>query len=159
MRLRPFRFAAVAAAALLLGACSTDTALDDVGTLWGEPSSAELEAEQLQEAIEARVPVQTVRAVEIGRTADGFLITAFGTAPGLGHALPSLRARHDGAPGTDGYIEYDLVALPPDPASDLPSGTARIRQVRADLPIGLEQTLGTRGVRVFALEDRVQADF
>ncbi len=91
-------------------------------------------------APEVQVPVQSVRSIEIGRTRDGFLITAYGVAQGLGYAQPELRPRRDGAPGIDGYIEYDFVASEPPAGFGLPEGTAQARALRADLPVERRRT-------------------
>ena len=57
--------------ALSLSGCS---AWDYV---WGDDESEDIEAEQAaQAAIKVKVPVQAVRSVEMGRTRDGFLVTA-----------------------------------------------------------------------------------
>ncbi|MEM6624746.1 MAG: hypothetical protein AAF674_21215 [Pseudomonadota bacterium] len=152
----------MAAAALLTVAGCGDVGpvFEDVGTLWGEPSTAELEAQAArQAALQARVPILAIRTVEMGRTRDGFLITAIGTAAGLGYSLPTLRPRRGGAPGNDGFIEYDFVAVEPDPQFNLPPGTVQARQLRADLPVRIEQLQGARGLRVLSLQGGVQLDF
>jgi hypothetical protein len=147
-------------AMLTLGACSTGTFLDDVPTVWGGESRAEAERrEVVEQARTTPVPVETVRSVEIGRTRSGFLITAYGTAPGLGYSLPRLRPRREGAPGADGYVEYDFVASEPPPGFDLPPGTARTRMLRADLPVGAADLRGAGGIRVLALRGGAQLDF
>ncbi|MFK7943255.1 MAG: hypothetical protein AB8B85_10135 [Paracoccaceae bacterium] len=153
-------FGFVIVAGLALGACSTGTAVDDVGTLWGEQSTAEREAaESRAQAILARIPVQSVQSIEMGRTRDGFLITAMGTAAGLGYSLPTLRVRRQGAPGVDGYIEYDFVAVAPAQGFAFPPGTTQSRAMRADLPVTLRQLQGASGLRVLALNGGVQMDF
>ena len=140
--------------ALSLSGCS---AWDYV---WGDDESEDIEAEQAaQAAIKVKVPVQAVRSVEMGRTRDGFLITAYGTAPGLGYSAPALRARRDGAPGADGYIEYDFVAVEPPEGRVYPPGSTQIRSLRADLPVKLEQLQGALGLRVLSLGGGVQMDF
>jgi hypothetical protein len=147
-------------AMMLVGGCSTGTFLDDIPTVWGGESRAdEARREAVQEARTTPVPVQAVQNVEIGRTRDGFLITAFGTAPGLGYSLPRLRPRRDGAPGIDGYVEYDFVASEPPAGFDLPPGTARTRTLRADLPVKATQLRGAAGIRVLALRGGAQLDF
>lgn len=159
---RILRSAGSGVALLALSACGggVEEAVQDVGTLWGEPSAAERAAEQQRlQALQARVPVLAVRSVEMGRTRDGFLITAFGTAPGIGYAAPTLRARRSGAPGNDGYIEYDFVAMEPAAGFNLPVGTLQARQLRADVPVLLEQLQGARGIRVMAIQGGVQLDF
>lgn len=153
-------FTAIAVAALVLAGCETDTALDDVGTLWGEDSAAEIEAAQARRAaIENKVPVTSVRLVEVGQTRDGFLISAFGTAPGLGYALPALRARRSGEPSIDGFIEFDFVASPPSADLQLPPGTTRTRSVRADVAVRNRDVRGVLGIRVFALQGGRQVIF
>lgn len=148
------------AAAMSLTACSTGTFLDDVGTAVGGESTAEQEAEAARQAArQAIVPIQAVRSVEMGRTRDGFIITAFGTAPGLGYALPTLRPRRGGLPGADGYIEFDFVAVEPPAGLNLPQGTTQARALRADLPVRLSALQGAAGLRVLALRGGVQMDF
>ena len=155
-----FRLLPPVAAMLLLGGCSTGTFLDDVPTVWGGESRADEQRRAAVEEAEATpVPVEAVRNVEIGRTRDGFLITAYGTAPGLGYSLPRLRPRRDGAPGIDGYIEYDFVASAPPPGFDLPPGTARTRTLRADLPVKGAELRGAAGIRVLARRGGAQIDF
>lgn len=160
MRFAGFRCAVAAGTLAAMAGCSTGTVLDDVDTLWGEPSSAEIEEAQTRAAArEAKVPVQLVRSVELGRTRDGFLITAYGTAPGLGYALPGLRPRRDGAPAADGYIEYDFVAVAPAEGLNLPGGTTQSRAIRADLPVKLAEFQGARGLRILAQSGGVEMTF
>ena len=143
-----------------LVACSDNETVGDIGTLWGEESSAERKArEELQARRENKVPVQAVRSVEIGRTSNGILLTAFGTAPGLGYSLPALRVRRGGKPAADGYLDFDFVASEPAPGFDLPPGNTRTRAIRADLPIDLRALTGIRGLRVWSLQGQVQVDF
>jgi hypothetical protein len=140
-------------AVLSLAACG------DGGTLWGGESEAK-EAERVAaETQAAQVPVQAVQSIEIGRTRDGFLITAHGTAPGLGYSLPTLRPRRGGAPAVDGYVEYDFVASEPPAGFDLPAGTTQTRQLRAYLPVSANALRGAAGIRVMALRGGAQMDF
>lgn len=148
------RWVAALMAALMLTGC--DTLFGDVGTLWGEEPQAVQEAAARPVVL---VPVQSVRNIELGRTRDGFIITAFGTAPGLGYSLPSLRVRRDGAPGSDGFIEFDFVAKEPDPGFNLPPGSVSARELRADLPVRLKALQGAAGIRVLALQGGVQMTF
>ena len=108
-------WASLAALALLAGGCGdTGTVADDIGTLWGQESTAERQTRE--EALARRqnkVPLQAVQSVEIGRTSNGILLTAHGTAPGLGYSLPALRVRRGGELGPDGYQEFDFVATAP----------------------------------------------
>lgn len=155
--------------ATTLGACSSDTDptdpdagtfLGDVDTLWGGESQKE-RAERLrrQQQASVKVPVSSVGNVEMGRTRDGFLITATGTAPGLGYSLPRLRPRRSGAPGADGYIEFDFVATPPVEGLNLPPGNTQTRAIRADLPVKLDDLKGAQGIRILALTGGTQIDF
>lgn len=146
--------------ALLLGGCSTGTAFDDIQTIWGGESRAdEARRTAATEARTNQVPIEAVRGVEVGRTRDGFLITAYGTAPGLGYSSPRLRPRRGGAPGADGYVEYDFVASEPPPGFNLPAGTARTRTMRADLPIRASELRGAAGIRVLAARGGAQLNF
>ena len=167
-----FLIGAALASALALSGCSSSedasqptessggSLLGDIGTLWGEESQkTKAERAARLQAAQIKVPVTAVRSVELGRTRDGFLITAFGTAPGLGYALPALRVRRSGAPGVDGYIEYDFVASEPAPGFNLPQGTTQSRALRADLAVSLQQLRGAAGIRVLALNGGVQMDF
>ena len=146
---------------LMLTACGeTGTIADDIGTIWGEESTADRERRAaLRARRENKVPVQAVRSVEIGRTSNGILITAFGTAPGLGYSLPVLRVRRGGQPASDGYIEFDFVATEPVAGAALPPGTTRTRALRADLPVEMRVLRGVRGFRVMALQGAIQIDF
>lgn len=153
-------WACLVAVAMLATACDTDTAVDDIGTLWGAESTAERQARAEEIARrQNKVPVQAVQAVEIGRTSNGILLTAHGTAPGLGYSLPALRARREGRPAPDGYLEFDFVATAPVEGLDLPPGTTRTRAIRADLPLDLRELQGAKGLRVMALQGLVQVDF
>ena len=97
--------AAAIAAVLALGGCS----------LFGSDDGEEAAAAEQAEAASLYVPVEAVRHIEIGRTRNGYVITARGEAPGLGHGAPELRARREGKVGPDGFIDYDFVAQAPDP--------------------------------------------
>lgn len=105
------------------------------------------------------VPVQAVREIEIGRTRDGFVVTAYGTAPALGYAVPQLRARRDGKPGADGFLDFDFVALPPKPGLERPQGSIAARSVRADILLTQREMRGATGIRVHALSGGVQVAF
>lgn len=105
------------------------------------------------------VPVQAVREIEIGRTRDGFVITAFGTAEALGYSLPRLRARRDGSRGPDGYLDYDFVANPPAPGLERPRGNLEARDLRADVLLSQKDLRGVLGIRVHALGGGLQMDF
>lgn len=145
------------AAPLALASCGV---FRDFPTIWGGESQAEKEKEAaVEQARSVQVPVESVEGVEIGRMSNGFLITAYGTAPGLGYSKPELRPRRGGAPGADGYIEYDFVATEPPAGFDMPEGTAGARALRADLPVPASALRGAAGIRVLALHGGAQLDF
>jgi hypothetical protein len=142
--------AAIAAAltgVLALGACS-----------W---FSSDSEASKAGDAAKGPVytPVESVRDVEIGRTRDGFVITAYGIAPGLGYSSPELRPRRQGTPAPDGFLDYDFVARAPDPGFNLGTGDAKARTVRADLLVKAKDLRGAQGIRVHAVEGGLQMNF
>ncbi|MBY8975612.1 hypothetical protein KHP62_07340 [Rhodobacteraceae bacterium NNCM2] len=122
-----------------------------------EPEPGEPTAQDL--APVRPVPVQAVREIEIGRTRDGFVITAYGTAPALGYAQPQLRARRDGQPGVDGFVDYDFVAVPPKPGLERAQGTVSARGLRADILLTQKELRGASGIRVHALSGGIQMAF
>ncbi|MEM8793006.1 MAG: hypothetical protein AAGE80_15410 [Pseudomonadota bacterium] len=105
------------------------------------------------------VPIQAVREIEIGRTRDGFVITAFGTAQALGFGNPRLRARRDGLVGADGFLDFDFVATPPRPGLERGQGTIAARELRADALLQTDALRGVSGIRVHALAGGVQLVF
>ena len=129
------------------------------GCSWFSSDDPATEAASTELATPALVPVQAVRSIEVGRTRDGIVVSAFGTAPGLGFGAPQLIARRDGKPNRDGFLEFDFVAQPPDPGFDLPAGTLEARAIRADLPIRGKSLNNVRGLRVFAANNGVQFIF
>lgn len=155
-------FGILVASTLALAGCGEDTGTitDDIGTLWGEASTAEkARRAEIARLREIKVPIQAVRSIEIGRTRDGFIVTALGTAPGLGYSLPQLRPRRSGAPGADGFIEFDFVATEPAEGLNLPPGTTGARALRADLPVTLLELRGAAGIRILAINGGVQMTF
>ncbi len=140
--------AALVAACLALAGCSMFGGDDEPSVTGDDAVPAQL-----------HVPVEAVRNIEIGRTRDGIVITAIGTAPGLGYSVPELRARREGKPGPDGYLDFDFVARQPDPALALGTGTVPARTVRADLHLKLNELQGARGLRIHGVSGGLQADF
>jgi hypothetical protein len=133
-------FAAVAIAASLglsLGGCSLFGSDDD--------ETAAVEAAAAEAAME---PVASVRSIEVGTTRDGYVITAYGYAPGLGYGAPRLEPRRDAKPGPDGYLDYDFVAKAPDPALNLGTGDLAARAIRADVLLKATELQGVAGVRI-----------
>lgn len=120
-----------------------------------EPSGTPAEGQQQVQA----VPVSAVRSIEVGRSRDGIVVSAFGTAPGLGYGGARLIPRRDGKPNREGFLEFDFVAAPPDPGFELPTGTLEARAIRADLAIEGRDLENVRGIRVFAARNGVQFVF
>jgi len=140
--------AAALAAALALGGCSW----------FGSDDAEEAAAEQVVTA-ERVAPVETVRDVEIGRTRNGYVITAHGLAPGLGYGVPELRPRRQGKPGSDGFIDFDFVAQAPDASLNLGTGAVEARSVRADLHVTERELRGAAGIRIHAVSGGLQMRF
>ena len=143
--------AAAVAAVLALGGCSWFGSDDD------EEAAATEQAEAAAAAL--FVPVEVVRHVEIGRTRNGYVITARGVAPGLGHGAPELRARREGKVGPDGFIDYDFVAQAPDPNFNPGEGTVQARMVRADLHVTARDLQGAIGIRIHGISGGLQMLF
>ncbi len=141
--------AAAIAAVLALGGCSLFSSDDD----------DEAADPEQTEAVALYVPVEAVRHIEIGRTRNGYVITARGEAPGLGHGAPELRARREGKAGPDGFIDYDFVAQAPDPNLNLGQGTVQARMVRADLHVTARDLQGAVGIRIHGVSGGLQMLF
>lgn len=141
--------AAAIAAMLALGGCS----------LFGSGDDEEAAAAAQVEAAALYVPVEAVRFIEIGRTRNGYVITAHGEAPGLGHGAPELRARREGKAGPDGFIDYDFVARAPDPGLNLGQGTVQARMIRADLHVTARELQGAVGIRIHGVSGGLQMLF
>ncbi|HUF57554.1 MAG TPA: hypothetical protein VMM55_13445 [Thermohalobaculum sp.] len=92
-------------------------------------------------------PVEEIRGIEIGRTRDGIVVTAFGIAPTLGYADPRLEARRGGLIAEDGFLDFDFVATLPDPAAAV-AGDPAARLLRADRLIAIEAARQARGLRI-----------
>lgn len=138
-----------------LAACSY---LPDVG-LFDDDEPAAAAAADPDANLPPKVVVNRIENLELGRLYDGFMLTAFGIAPGVGYYQPELRPRFGGRPGPDGMYEYDLVVRPPaDPnaGADAPI-TARI--VRAETELTPAMLRGSRGVRVWSERDSVEGRF
>lgn len=142
----------LAPAALMLTGCGF------IDNPWGSSKREIEETERLAEARAVKVPIQSVQRAEIGRTRNGFLITAYGAAPGFGYTFPVLQPRREGAPGIDGYVDYDFMATEPQPDQNLPQG-ATDQLIRADLPVDAEALRGVVGIRIHALSGGAQIDF
>jgi hypothetical protein len=141
--------AAALVAALALGGCSVFKSKDKDEEVVSEEAAPEAIYE----------PIESVRDIEIGRTRNGYVISVQGTAPGLGYGAPELRARRDGKPGLDGFLDYDFVVQAPDPGFNLGTGTIDARAVRADLLVTEKDLRGAAGVRVHGIQGGLQMQF
>jgi hypothetical protein len=141
--------AAAIVAVLGFGGCS----------LFGSDDKAEEAAanEAVSEALYA--PIEAVRHIEIGRTRNGYVISVLGIAPGLGYGAPELRARREGGPGPDGFIDFDFVAQAPDPKLNLGVGDVGARGIRADRLVTAAELHGATGIRVHGLRGGLQMRF
>ena len=104
-------------------------------------------------------PVESVTRVEVGRSRNGYVLTAFGLAPGTGFSEPSLSVRRDGRPGSDGFVEYDFLARPPAAGFEMPRGAVDARSVRADLPVREDRIGQIVGIRVFSIANTAEVRF
>ncbi|HUS53939.1 MAG TPA: hypothetical protein VMY41_08025 [Thermohalobaculum sp.] len=141
--------AAAIAAALGLGGCSLFSSDDD-----SEAVAAEEAASSARFA-----PVEAVLHIEIGRTRNGYAITARGIAPGVGFGAPELRARRDGKMGPDGFVDFDFIAQAPDPSLNLGEGSASARAIRADLLVPTREFAGVIGIRIHGVSGGLQMTF
>ena len=139
--------AAAIAAMLALGGCSLFGSDDEEETTASEQAAARY------------VPIEAVRHIEVGRTRNGYVITAHGEAPGLGHGAPELRARREGKAGPDGFIDYDFVARAPDPGLNLGQGAVQARMVRADLHVTARELQDAVGIRIHGVSGGLQMLF
>jgi len=137
--LRRIQFGVTLAAALTaLASCSDST--DEAPAEAATPPEPE------------KVLMQDVMAIDLGRTFDSVMISVEGHAPGLGYQNPELRNHERGARSSDGYAQFDFVALPPDEelAKTLPApGSDNALKLRANREVPFAVLQGLRGVRVF----------
>ncbi|MEM8755088.1 MAG: hypothetical protein AAGF90_19150 [Pseudomonadota bacterium] len=106
-----------------------------------------------------KVPVQRIRTLELGRLPNGFMLTAFGVAPGLGYYSPELRPRFGGRPGPDGFLEYDFLVREPDEPGQGENAPVAARAVRGDTPLVSDALRTAVGVRVWSERDSVEGLF
>jgi hypothetical protein len=144
---RTAAFVTVVAALLSLTACS-----------WFKSDDAKKTDAQAV-AADPYVPVESVSTIEIGRTRNGVAITAFGIAPALGFGGAELRPRRDGAPGSDGILDFDFVARAPDAGFNLGEGAIEARAIRADVLLTPGQLQGALGIRIHAASGGLQMMF
>lgn len=144
--MRKFRLAAVAIfAALAATGCST---FDD----------SESDA-PVQPQAAPKVPVDTIENLELGRLYNGYMLTAFGYAPGGGYYEPELRIRYDGRPTVDGFYEFDFLIRAPDDPSLFANSPMQARRVRGDFGLPVDMLRGAVGVRIWSARDSVEGRF
>lgn len=146
--MRLWRMAALLAGSIALAGCSWLGFGDDE-----EEAAPEILAER------PYVPVEAVTDIEIGRTRNGFAVTALGLAGSLGWGDAELRARRDGQPAADGFLDYDFVALPPRPELGYGTGTPEQRRIRADLLLPARALQGAAGLRIHGAAGGMQIAF
>lgn len=139
--------------AAMVSGCSY---LPDVGLTDDEPAVV---AEDPEANLPPKIAVNRIENLELGRLFDGFMLTAFGVAPGTGFYDPELRPRYGGQPGPDGLFEYDLVVRPPANASAGSDAPITARIVRADIELTSAMLRSSRGVRVWSARDSVEGRF
>lgn len=106
-----------------------------------------------------KVAVRRIENLELGRLYDGYMLTAFAVAPGLGYYQPELRPRYGGALGPDGFFEFDFVVRPPEEDAVGAEAPVTARVVRADREITPDMLRQSRGVRVWSARDSVEGRF
>lgn len=137
-------------AATALGACSL---LPD-GPLFDEEKAAAAAAAKLP----PKVPVQRIRNLELGRLFNGYMLTAFAEAPGIGYYQPELKIRYNGEQASDGFFEFDFLVRPP--GTDVAeTGSEAARAVRADFELTPEMLRRAAGVRIWSESDSVEGRF
>ncbi|MGM0585811.1 MAG: hypothetical protein ACQEUZ_14300 [Pseudomonadota bacterium] len=99
-------------------------------------------------------PVASVDSLELGALRRGRLLLVEGSAPATRWYKPELRPRHDGRPAPDGFLEFDLVAAPPElnAAEPGPEGTPGQRRLRAARALSPAELAAAQGVRVYAAQ-------
>jgi hypothetical protein len=70
-----------------------------------------------------------------------------------------LAPRRGGAPGPDGFVEFDLLARPPAEGFAMPRGGEAVRRIEAVRLIPADELGSARGVRVFAARNASQIAF
>ena len=145
----------LAAAVAILGGCSV---LPDVGLFEDEPPAAP-EVADPEANLPPKVAVRRIENLELGRLYNGFMLTAFGIAPGTGYYQPELRPRYGGQLGPDGLFEYDFVVRPPADTTAGQDAPITARVVRADMELTPAMLRGSRGVRVWSARDSVEGRF
>ena len=137
------------AGVISLGGCS----------MLGFGKDTEKAAAEAEAVAESFAPVERVVNIEIGRTRNGAAVTANGVAPGLGFSSPELRARREGKPGPDGFLDFDFVARAPDPGFAMGEGVTAARMVRADVLLSPRELQGVRGIRVHGVSGGLLMNF
>jgi hypothetical protein len=124
--------AAPAVVVAALGACDRD-----------EPAPP---PQPLVPAAPARGVAMRIDDIEIGRTFDGYAISATGTFTGRGWTLPGLRIRDEEGLGPDGYLDLELTAQVPPTVAPAEGET----RMTGHALVRNAQVAGAKGVRVGA---------
>ncbi|WP_092862445.1 hypothetical protein [Albimonas pacifica] len=127
------------------------------GCSWGEEEQAPVEAQTPPQGgapgpsgpVYEKRPVASVESLEIGQIYRGRLLTAHGAAPATGWFHATLEPRNGSRLAPDGFLEFDLVAAPPELNGGEPGVPARL-PIRADRAIPTADLVGAQGVRVYA---------
>ncbi len=106
-----------------------------------------------------KVAVTRIETLELGRLAEGYVLTAFGDAPGGGYYQPELKLRYGGATAADGFYEFDFLVRPPEDPAKYAGAPESARRMRADTALTVQQLRGARGVRVWSASDSVEGRF
>lgn len=143
-----FRWAAVAiSAALAVTGCSAFDDSENDASAASQPQAA------------PKVPVDMIENLELGRLHNGYMLTAFGFAPGGGYYEPELRIRYDGRPTVDGFYEFDFLIRAPDDLSLFANSPMPARRVRGDYALPVDMLRGAVGVRIWSARDSVEGRF
>lgn len=107
-----------------------------------------------------RAPIEHVESIELGRLYDGYMLTAFGIAPGIGYFEPALIPRYNGRPAADGFYEFDFMARPPkEEGVEGADAPLVARKIRADFKLTPEMLRQASGVRIWSKRDLVEGRF
>ena len=146
-------------AALAIAATIVTVASVGGCSLFNSDDKSEVESNEQAVAAAHFAPVEAILHIEIGRTRNGYVITALGVAPGLGFGAPELRARRNGKAGPDGFVDFDFVAQTPDPTLNLGDGPVSARSIRADLLVPERDFQGVTGIRIHGVRGGLQMAF
>ncbi|QIE54589.1 hypothetical protein G5B40_03530 [Pikeienuella piscinae] len=126
------------------------------GSIFGDDAEeAAAQAAQLPH----KIPVERIETMELGRLYDGYMLTAYAIAPGVGYYQPELRPRYEGGLSADGFYEFDFLVRPPEDLTIDPGAPLSARMVRGDFELPVDKLRGAAGVRVWSAQDSVEGRF